>query len=190
MHIENMSVKIDWDRIITDVILYIITPSAIVVGSGILSLIQTGTFIKYLVEYWYLIVIVIIVVMLIAYILFRRKSDDFPIGMAFSINQDYWEPVIRIEHAGLLWDIYKEKNIFLDSFNQNRTISPNTAVNTPPRCPKCKTEINEDVGFFGGSRFSCPNCGFHVLNKKSLYLLKQDVEKIGKRKVELLMFGK
>ena len=63
--------------------------------------------------------------------------------------------------------------------------SENIEVEIPPRCPQCKTELEETKKFWGGYKWGCVNCGFTKKNSESWYIERDRVEKIAKRKFEM-----
>ena len=56
---------------------------------------------------------------------------------------------------------------------------------TPPRCPKCQTEIDEKALLLGGYSWNCPNCSFKKWSRSSFNVLRNSVSKVARRKVEI-----
>lgn len=54
-------------------------------------------------------------------------------------------------------------------------------VKIPPRCPKCKTELEQSKSFWGGRNWKCPRGDFTNKSKKSFYELSESLEKIVRR---------
>ena len=45
----------------------------------------------------------------------------------------------------------------------------NVSIETPPRCPKCDTELEEAETFFGNYRWTCVRCDYSTKNNMSYY---------------------
>lgn len=75
--------------------------------------------------------------------------------------------------------------------SQNLKLNPvnplNVSVNTPPRCPKCKTELEQLHSFWYGYIRNCVQCGFKKRSKFDFASEKQRVEMIARRKFEKKM---
>jgi len=75
-------------------------------------------------------------------------------------------------YAGVLWTVRR----FVPSWEPigNRE-NPKTRfvksfdIVTPPRCPRCKTELEQKQGFWGGYRWKCVQCGFKKWKRHSYY---------------------
>ena len=51
-------------------------------------------------------------------------------------------------------------------------------IKTPPFCPKCETELEQNELFFGNYRWSCVRCSFSIKSKVSYYREAVRAEKI------------
>jgi ribosomal protein L37AE/L43A len=58
-------------------------------------------------------------------------------------------------------------------------------IDTPPRCPKCETEIEQTRSFWGGYVWKCVKCGFQKRNRESYYREGERAEKIARREFEM-----
>lgn len=56
--------------------------------------------------------------------------------------------------------------------------SSDVEAKTPPRCPKCETELNQTTSFWGKFVWSCPRGDFKKSGMKNFVDLVDDVEKI------------
>jgi ribosomal protein L37AE/L43A len=87
-------------------------------------------------------------------------------GGAFAVTSRRWifgsEPVLQMEHAGVLWEVRAP----VDFRGAVDALSAEAMV--PPRCPKCKTEIEESPSRVRGYVWRCPECGFHNGSRDSL----------------------
>ena len=58
----------------------------------------------------------------------------------------------------------------------------------PPRCPKCRTELEEKerkILFWRKYKWICVGCGFRTNSKESYYIVADKVKRIVKRQIEL-----
>lgn len=62
------------------------------------------------------------------------------------------------------------------------------SVDVPPRCPTCKTELEERTTLWGMYRWHCIGCRFQIRQRASFYQVAGQVEKIGRRHLEELIF--
>jgi len=66
-------------------------------------------------------------------------------------------------------------------------------VETPPRCPKCETELEETRSFWGGYIWKCVNCGFkketEIVTIKRMNGLKKSQDENGKRNTIVLFYN-
>ena len=112
-----------------------------------------------------------------------RKRNSSGLGFAaLRIPLYGWKEIGTLEYKNVLW----KAKIAIDSSRvTSESVTPDdVTVDTPPRCPKCKTEIEEQHVLIGGYLWKCINCSFKKRNKDSYYTEANRAEKIAKRKVE------
>ncbi len=105
------------------------------------------------------------------------KKRDSPLMWTLPSAPYGWQPFGQAEYAGVLWDVRIPRNlekalpydrrIDYSILDYPDIVADNLDVGTPPKCPKCKTEIEEESRFFGGYTWKCARCGFHKKNKDS-----------------------
>jgi Zn ribbon nucleic-acid-binding protein len=94
--------------------------------------------------------------------------------------------VYELEHAGVLWTVrvpvpVRGGRTFFDPMSVS---SSELNIAIPPKCPNCRTELEEKLRFFGGYKWECIRCGFEKRNKdkfgreehRALKLAKSDWE--------------
>lgn len=95
-----------------------------------------------------------------------------------------WNKIGEFPYKDVIWEIqapneYSWRGSYSD-------IEPeDIEVKTPPRCPQCKTELEEKRKFWGGYKWECVSCGFTKRNSESWYIEKDRAEKIAKRQFEI-----
>jgi tRNA(Ile2) C34 agmatinyltransferase TiaS len=62
-------------------------------------------------------------------------------------------------------------------------ISLDVRVRTPPKCPDCRTELEESQGFFGRYCWKCVKCDFKKKNKNDFVTVSRSL--VGKLRSEL-----
>ena len=87
-------------------------------------------------------------------------------------------------YAGVIWIVRAPKPSELDLEPPEITAS-DLELETPPRCPKCETEIEQSRSFWGGYVWKCVKCGFHKRNSDSYYREEERARKIAKRHWEV-----
>jgi hypothetical protein len=80
-----------------------------------------------------------------------------------------WEPVAELNHADVLWTVRAPKTPFVRITEESRVDPSRLNIQTPPKCPECKTGLEEVRAFFGGHLWTCIRCGFRKKNKDSYY---------------------
>ena len=110
----------------------------------------------------------------------KQTHESDSISFA-SVPRFGWVPIIGINYAGVGWRIRAPATApWESSMNYPSSID----VETPPRCPKCETEIEQSRGFWGGYIWKCVRCDFQKRNRDSYYKEKKRVKKIAKRELE------
>lgn len=73
----------------------------------------------------------------------------------------------------------------MEGFDPDKVPPGQIDIDTPPRCPKCGTELEEKKNFWGVYNWDCVACGFRTSNNDSYYTVSDKVERIVKRQMEL-----
>ena len=180
--------RLTWlaDRIIAPLIVSLLTPLVI----GAFSQYSTGDWLKLInripVIYWEL-----FFAMMFLWgvgILVRRRqlkvADLNKPIVIFSKQQPLfgWIDIGERGHAGLIWRVQIPNNG--PSPLVNRRISSEAEVELPPRCPHCKTQIEESFSFWGGVKWKCPRSDFHKRNKEPYIQEAERVTKLARRELE------
>jgi len=175
-------------KIIAPLIVAFLTPMAISIGSKI----NTGNWIN-----WFGLIPKIAKIVFVGFIflwaiiivVFNRlkQLQGFKnVGRAFVITTPLfgWTTVGKLNYAGVLWRIHAPAPSPLESFDPSSISQSSIEVETPPRCPKCETELEQSHNFWGGYIWRCVSCGFQRRNKDSYYQEAERAEKIARREWE------
>jgi hypothetical protein len=161
-------------------------PLLIVVITGgmgvLLSKIITGNWFTYFERlksiYWLLIVGVIVLFFIIRIILdirLKTAQSNIYAGPIRQDNYDYQE-IDEITYASVVWPIMRR---VYGPYVQVPEPSPDELViDLPPRCPKCRTDLEQKKAFWGYYKLSCPRGDFHKRRWKSYHLMKESVQRI------------
>lgn len=103
-----------------------------------------------------------------------RESESRGIYTPVSSSAWGYRKVGEIKHAGVIWKILTPNPSPIQSANSYEKALSSTApesieIDCPPRCPHCKTELEEKQRFLGGYRWICVGCDFSKNNKESFY---------------------
>jgi hypothetical protein len=120
---------------------------------------------------WYLITGIALGVAILFAVIYRRYQLNHRGIFAIIPDRDnYRWPLGEQPFKGVVWDVYganpeplKNKNVF---------------VTIPPKCPKCKTKLEESERFIGGYKWRCIGCGFSKSNKDSFGKESDRVERL------------
>jgi len=94
-----------------------------------------------------------------------------------------WHILNEKVYSGVVWII---KYALTESqYLQLNSLNPsNVVAKLPPRCPRCKTELEQLHSFWGGYIWNCVQCNFKKRNKFGFSFEKQGVEMIARREFE------
>lgn len=91
---------------------------------------------------------------------------------------------MELSYVDVIWQIQTHGQSPILGFDL-RKVNPSTIeANTPPRCPKCKTELEEESSFWGGYVWRCVQCGYKKRNRKNFYTESDRATRIAKREWE------
>lgn len=86
------------------------------------------------------------------------------------------------EHKDVFWPVRVPANPLSRNLSGQSITNPSdVTIGIPPRCPKCKTELDERKTFWRGYKWICPDCGFSKHNKNDFHSERDRVEKIVRR---------
>lgn len=125
-----------------------------------------------------------IIIIAIRYRLRQMHKDDSPLVSVFTVPPWGWKDVAKLTYAGVIWVVQAPKPSGLE-LDPPKITASDLELETPPRCPKCETEIEQSPGFLGGYVWRCAMCGFRKRNKDSYYRESERAIKIAKRKWEM-----
>jgi ribosomal protein L37AE/L43A len=108
------------------------------------------------------------------------------IGMGFAGVSSYdLKTICELQYEKVIWKI-QYPVVPWESYASD--FSPeNIEISMPPRCPNCKTELNEIKRFWSGYNWKCISCGFDHKNEEGWYVVEGKVKKIAMRKLEIEM---
>lgn len=75
--------------------------------------------------------------------------------------------VAELKYRGVLWRILARNPAPWEEIKVRDLCRAGVEIETPPVCPKCKTELEETETFLGRFRWTCVRCGFSAKNKLS-----------------------
>lgn len=108
------------------------------------------------------------------------RELDKPSAGFYSIPLHGWTIIGKLPYKNVIWDI-----LIPAELQPSQSSASDIEIGTPPRCPKCQTEIEEKRSFWKGFIWICVRCGFRKRNKDSYYSEADRAEKIAKREFEI-----
>ncbi len=175
------------DKILIPIVLGFLIPIATVVGSKF----STGDWLVWFsnVPIWIWIVIGALITAWIIVIAIRRRisklrEDDHSPIQIISMPDGGWAEAGKIGYAGVYWIVLAPKNPWYE-LEPKRITARDLDMDTPPRCPKCETEIEQSKSFWGGYVWKCVRCDFQKRNRDSYYREKERALKVVKREWEI-----
>jgi ribosomal protein L37AE/L43A len=176
------------DKIVAPLLVVLLTP--IIIGIG--SKIKTGDWIEWfgLIPNTLWIVFGLFILLWIIVIAIRRRVkqlqelDAGPGIFVISTPAFGWITIGKLNYAGVVWRVRAPAPDPWEPFNPSKISPSSIEVETPPRCPKCETEIEQSHSFWGGYIWRCVSCGFQKRNRDSYYKESERAEKIARREWE------
>lgn len=177
------------DKIIAPLLVALLTPIII----GIASKINTGDWMEWfgLIPNTLWIVFGLVIFLWVIVIAIRnrvkrlQKLDADPGVFVISTPVFGWITIGKLNYAGVVWRIRTPAPDPWKSFNPSRISPSSIEVETPPRCPKCETELEQSHSFWGGYIWRCIRCDFQQKrNRDSYYKEGERAEKIAGREWE------
>lgn len=111
--------------------------------------------------------------------LYNNSVNTF--GIATSVYG--LEKICEFPYEHVIWIIQSPKSPPWGSSSYNLSLE-DIEVSIPPRCPECKTELEQKAHFWGSFGWTCVDCGFKCQSKQEWYRVAERVKKIVKRKFE------
>ena len=162
----------------------LLTPSVTAVGSKI----ATGDWLTWFQSVplvWWLIGGAGVLLWFVAALVLKRikhlKELNAPLGPIIVREPPWgWVMIAEMPYLGVRWRVVVPAPLQGDRLVRG-LIHPNELeVHAPPRCPECKTELEESSRFWGGYLWTCAKCGFKRRNKRSFYLEQERAERIAR----------
>jgi ribosomal protein L37AE/L43A len=176
------------DKLIFPILVALFTP----VIATISSKINSGKWLSWVTNLPKSVIIVFIVIVtfwFVAVVIRKRlkKIRDQNSGPGIQIV-DYpvfgWITFGEMGYAEVIWRMRSYAPSPGEIFDPNKINTNAIKVETPPRCPKCKTEIEENSSFWGGYVWKCVGCGYTKRNKASFYDEADRAERVARRQME------
>jgi len=165
--------------------------------ASVVSWINAGSWTKWLEQIsgwvWALFIILFIGLFIIVFIRKRirsiRESDSRGIYTPSISSAWGYRKVEEIRHAGVIWKILAPNPSPIQSVKsyEEALISidiESIEIDVPPRCPHCKTKLEEKQRIIGGYRWICVGCGFSKNNRDSFYKEKDRAKRLAETSME------
>lgn len=175
------------DKIIVPILLAFLIP----VVTGIGSKASTGNWLEWFAtiqsQVWITLVIIFALWILVIAIRYRikhlRKEGQSPISI-ISVPYGGWRNIGKLKYADVIWIVRAPAPPWYE-LNPEPITPHDLDIDTPPRCPKCETEIEQAQSFWGGYVWKCVKCGFQKRNRESYYKEEERAKKIARREFEM-----
>jgi len=170
-------------RIFISIILNILNPIITV----IVSKLKTGSWFSLFNSPYFITTSSLLVSWFIISLVYRRavviKERNTGSFFASFASPTYgWEKIAQLEYRGVKW-IIEEPIYSIRTYKRDIHID-SIEAQTPARCPKCETELEEKVNFFGRYVWTCILCHFKKSNKENMYKEAERATRIAKRQLE------
>jgi len=172
---------VNWlfDKIIVPIIVALLIPIATSIGSKA----STGNWLEWFAAtpkpVWVTVAIILALWILVSAIHRRikhlRKENWSPVSIRFAPSGG-WRTIDTIKYAGVIWNV--RVPVTDCTFKLKEVLTPHDLdIETPPRCPNCRTELEQAQSFWGWYVWKCVHCGFHRRNRERYY---KEAERVGK----------
>ncbi|CEA13077.1 hypothetical protein [Methanobacterium formicicum] len=131
---------------------------------------------------WQFLVLIFLLWICVIFIKRRMNSKSTYYG---SIPRNGWQNVLRKDYFGVKWQVRTpiiDPVLDFDPFNMNRV--PVFNVAPTPRCPECETKLVISDHFLWHT-WTCPHCNFGKRTWESIYDVRDRVQNIVDREVEI-----
>jgi len=170
---------VNWlfEKIIIQVLVTLFIPISAAIGSKL----ATGDWLEWFATPTNLVwVILAIVLWVVGSAIYRRVKhlrtvNSPPLSLSFATHGG-WKTMGTLDYAGVSWNIRVPGKT--SSFETNRILAPHDLdIEIPPRCPKCRTELEQKASFWSGYVWQCVKCGFRKRNRDDFY---EEARRVGK----------
>ncbi len=168
----------------------VLVPATLALGTILLSKHATGDWLRYLKSMpatgWAVIGGVVTVWILLVGVCRRAKrvraENDRRGPLCFSVPAFGYQEVNEFRYKEVLWAVRVPAPPPWHFGRSEPPFPGDIDVATPPRCPKCKTDLEQKKTFWGRYRWSCPRpgCNFAITNAESFYAECERAEKIAR----------
>ena len=180
-------IKFLLNEIVAPLIVALLTPILIAIYSNF----KTGNWKQsfYNIPFFIWLTISIIIILWIILITIKRRikfisKNDNPSIRSFYNSRLERKSLGEINFAGVIWKVDAVLPDMWELQDNINFYAMDIDIEIPPRCPSCKTEIEEIRSFWGGYIWKCVRCGFNIRNSSSFYKEASRVEKIARRECE------
>jgi ribosomal protein L37AE/L43A len=165
-----------FDKVIAPLLVIVLAPAATALG----SLVLTGNWTLWFRQYPIPIAVATTGLLIVAAILLARRREPTPTSYLMMVGGGgyRWQKIGNIEHAGVLWEVGAP------GLWRRSELPSLIDVALPPRCPACKTELEETRLMWGFHLWKCIRCGFRKRSKESYYTEQERARKIAKVRAE------
>ncbi len=166
-----------FEKLFAPLLLVALTPVAAALGAKIL----TGNWTLWFREHSIWTTSGVVCVLLAATVLYIRRKPAAPAGYSILLGMgggSNWRKIGEIEHAGVVW-VVEAPDVW-----HKYELPDRLDVALPPRCPTCKTELEENKRWSGSHVWTCIRCGFKKNNKDSYYSEQERARKVAKVTLE------
>ncbi len=167
------------EKTVAQLILYLLGPLAALVGLRL----ATGNWEWLKTLHAWVWILLAVSVLGIIWVRERLKAlREKPLGFSvISVPPYGWTKIGDLSYKGVKWHVRVPTPGPL--FRQPSSPS-DVDVQTPPRCPKCETELEENRHLLWGFTWRCVGCGFRRHNQESIYTEVRRAERIAQRHYE------
>jgi len=179
--------KLLLDKIIVPIIVAISISIVTSIGSKIFTGNWWEWFASVPMIVWVALIVIFIIWIIVIVIRNRIKhlhGDGHSPITILSIPYGEWQDIGKITYAGVIWIVRAPKPSWYE-LDPEPVSAYDLDLQTPPRCPKCETEIEQTRSFWGGYIWKCVGCGFKKRNSERYIKEKERAEKIARRSYEI-----
>ena len=92
--------------------------------------------------------------------------------------------VYEMAFEGVPWRFQVPRSAPWNDFDPAAVAVQNISVDVPPRCPRCRTELEQHPRFRGGYLWKCVACGLSMTRKVDFWVESQRALKVARRNWE------
>lgn len=176
------------EKLVWPILLLALTPAVTLIGSKL----QSGDWLAWITQvpswaFWLFFGIVVLWLALglvVRRIKHLRTRNLPPLPMAFTIPRWGYVTVGILNYRGVAWRCRIPAPPPWRQLAFETAKSERVDVETPPHCPQCDTELEEQETFFGKYRWICVRCGFVKKNDISFYYEAVRAERLAQVELE------